>query len=38
MGGLLFTFLSLFLRIFNIVNITVSQNFISIFMTVFLQF
>lgn len=34
-GGLLFTLLSLFLRIFNIVNITVSQNFISIFMTVF---
>lgn len=34
-GGLLFTVLSLFLRIFNIVDITVSQNFISIFMTVF---
>lgn len=34
-GGLLFTLLSLFLRIFNIVNISVSQNFISIFMTAF---
>ena len=34
-GGLLFTLLSLVLRVSNLANINISKNFISIFMTVF---